>query len=237
MNEAQKTLLYYDHRLQPYLSRNKRILDVGAGGNPVVDYALSFDRIDGNAEILNEYFETKSFDVVFSSHCLEHMSNPKDAIFRWFSLVKPGGRLIIIVPDENLYEQGYFPSIFNPDHKYTFTINSTPSWSSKSLTITDLLFDIHKTNGQTEIVELQDMNYDHSRTRIAKRLTRRIYKNAPKLFRFVPEMIWRLSNKNQRLYQIAVRIWEASRMLPFDQTLIFPNRFAQIFIVVRRDEL
>jgi hypothetical protein len=55
------------------------------------------------------------------------MVNPQEAIQSWFSLVKPGGHLITIVPDEDLYEQGHFPSIFNSDHKSTFTISKSNS--------------------------------------------------------------------------------------------------------------
>jgi len=37
------------------------------------------------------------------------------ALREWFQLVKPGDHLIVIVPDEDLYKQGYFPSRFNAD--------------------------------------------------------------------------------------------------------------------------
>jgi hypothetical protein len=37
-------------------------------------------------------------------------------------VLKPGGHLVCLVPDEDLYEQGMFPSTFNDDHKRTLTI-------------------------------------------------------------------------------------------------------------------
>jgi hypothetical protein len=43
------------------------------------------------------------------------------------------------VPDEDLYEQGVFPSTFNADHKWTFTILKPNSWSPKSVNLTELL--------------------------------------------------------------------------------------------------
>ena len=50
------------------------------------------------------------------------MRDPRSAIAQWWGLVKPGGVLFVIVPDEDLYEQGFWPSRFNCDHKWTFTI-------------------------------------------------------------------------------------------------------------------
>ncbi|MBU6163178.1 MAG: hypothetical protein KGO50_18860, partial [Myxococcales bacterium] len=50
-----------------------------------------------------------------------------------------GGHLIVTVPDEDLYEQGVFPSTFNRDHKWTFTVLKPASWSEKSLNVVDLV--------------------------------------------------------------------------------------------------
>jgi hypothetical protein len=44
------------------------------------------------------------------------------ALARWLEIVKPGGYVIITVPDEDLYEKGVWPSHFNTDHKVSFTI-------------------------------------------------------------------------------------------------------------------
>ena len=49
-------------------------------------------------------------------------------------MLEPGGHLIVTVPDEDLYEQGHFPSDYNRDHKWTFTIHKPKSWSERSRT-------------------------------------------------------------------------------------------------------
>jgi len=67
------------------------------------------------------------------------MANVYEAFQNWIRVVKSGGFLIITVPDEDLYERGNWPSSFNPDHKWTFTIYKTNSWSPKSLNVLDLL--------------------------------------------------------------------------------------------------
>ena len=37
-----------------------------------------------------------------------------------------------------MYEQGNWPSKFNADHKWTFTMAKTSSWSPKSVNVVDL---------------------------------------------------------------------------------------------------
>lgn len=164
MDEASKTLSLYSNVLLPFLKG--KILDIGAGIDPVTKEAVIFDKEQGDAQVLDRYFPQSSFDTVFSSHCLEHMVNPLEAIQSWFSLVKPGGFLITIVPDEDLYEQGHFPSIFNSDHKATFTLAKTNSWSPVSYNCLDIA------NGlDSELIYLavQSDNYDF-RKRTFKKL-------------------------------------------------------------------
>jgi hypothetical protein len=43
------------------------------------------------------------------------------------------------VPDEDLYEQGVWPSRFNAGHRWSFTIHKSPSWSPVSINLADLL--------------------------------------------------------------------------------------------------
>jgi SAM-dependent methyltransferase len=155
VDEASKTLSLYPNLLLPYLKG--RILDIGAGIDPITKDALIFDKEQGDAQELHLYFPSQSFDTVFSSHCLEHMVDPREALQSWFSLVKSGGFLITIVPDEDLYEQGHFPSIFNSDHKSTFTLAKSHSWSPVSYNCWDLSNEL---NGELVYISLQSDNYD-----------------------------------------------------------------------------
>jgi hypothetical protein len=86
------------------------------------------------------------------------MHDPRLTILDWWKLVKPGGHLFMVVPDEDLYEQGVFPSRFNDDHKATFTISKSKSWSSKSVNILDLANSLP--GGQLVSLQLQDLGYD-----------------------------------------------------------------------------
>lgn len=109
-------------------------IDIGCGLDPIMPNARPFDIDDGDANKITEYIN-EEYDYVFSSHCLEHMHDPKQALLEWWKIVKTNGHLIFTVPDEDLYEQGYFPSLFNYDHKSTFTISKKVSWSPRSYNV------------------------------------------------------------------------------------------------------
>lgn len=133
------------------------VLDIGAGPDPVVPHALAFDQAQGDANHITRYI-SNTFDCVYSSHCLEHMRDPEASLQEWWSLVKPEGYLFFIVPDEDLYEQGVFPSRFNGDHKFTFTIAKKKSWSPVSVNVLDLVRKLP--NAEISQLVLNDIQYD-----------------------------------------------------------------------------
>lgn len=104
-----------------------RAIDIGAGPDPLTDVGFpllrdvrQWDLVDGDATLM-QGVENESFDCVYSSHCLEHIRNPWTAAERWWRLVKPGGHLVIVVPDEELYERMEWPPRRNDDHKNPFS--------------------------------------------------------------------------------------------------------------------
>ena len=152
-NEASKTRDTWSSEFRQILAGKG--LDIGAGADPIAPTAQVFDLQHGDAGRIDEFLND-SYDYVFSSHCLEHMQNPPDALRRWWSLVRPGGHLILIVPEETLYEQGFWPSLFNDDHKATFRMVEQ-TWSPVSFRIQDLIDGLDGVNSQDVI--LQDIGY------------------------------------------------------------------------------
>lgn len=125
-------------------------IDIGAGNDPLsklqsffplIKHIRTWDINDGDA-MLMEGVDNESYDFVHSSHCLEHLLDPGIAISNWIRICRTGGHIIITIPDEDRYEQGVFPSTFNSDHKWTFTIAKKISWSPKSRNIFDILYPI-----------------------------------------------------------------------------------------------
>jgi SAM-dependent methyltransferase len=47
------------------------------------------------------HVENECYDFVFSSHSLEHIANPLKAINEWLRIIKPGGYVVIIVPEKS----------------------------------------------------------------------------------------------------------------------------------------
>lgn len=141
-------------------------IDIGAGNDPLGSYGELFprmthcrgwDRQDGDAQLL-EGVADGSLDFVHSSHCLEHMADPAEALRHWLRVLRPGGHLVFLVPDEDLYEQGVFPSRFNAGHQWTFSICKRQSWSPRSVNLTELLGRFADTAAILKI-ELLDATY------------------------------------------------------------------------------
>jgi SAM-dependent methyltransferase len=159
MKETSKTLRLLTEAEQRALSGKG--LDIGAGDDPVRPDVQRFDVEHGDANRVTAFVtDLESFDYVYSSHCLEHMHDPAVALADWWKLVKPGGTMMVIVPDEDLYEQGYWPSIFNSDHKATFTVSKQRSWSPVSCNLLDLARGLP--NAEIVSVRLQDDHYKRS---------------------------------------------------------------------------
>ncbi len=127
-------------------------IDIGCGSDPVTEDCLRFDKEDGDAEKIGDYVH-ETFDWVYSSHCLEDLGDPYAALKGWWSLVRPGGLLIVVVPDEDLYEQGHVRH-FNQQHQHTFTISKRKSWSATSINVLDIIKILP--DAETVKVELQD---------------------------------------------------------------------------------
>lgn len=197
-------------------------IDIGCGPDPVFPHARRFDREDGDANVITRHV-TATFDWVYSSHCLEHMHDPHAALQEWWRLVKPGGHLIFIVPDEDLYEQGVFPSRFNSDHKSTFTIHKAASWSPVSVNVRDLAAALP--GGELVSLVVHDTGYDRSLQ------GRGPAAGAGPLLRFADRVYWALRRRGLPRCRAVDRF--RFRYLGVDQTVEL-DVLAQIQCIVRK---
>lgn len=136
---------------------------------PLMNSVRTWDWEDGDAQFLKGVAD-KSLGFVHSSHCLEHLVDPAEGLRNWFRVVREGGYLVITVPDEDLYEQGVFPSTFNRDHKWTFTIFKAKSWSDRSLNLLDMVRELGSAAEPVRIEQLS-ANYRFDIPRFDQTLT------------------------------------------------------------------
>jgi SAM-dependent methyltransferase len=131
--EAEKIL----SRILPHLE-GKSVLEIGCGPEKVVPWALSVDhyfqadlKVDVSPEsgLLALALGERRFDVVFSSHTIEHLRAPLLETLRyWFRFVKNDGYLIMYLPDESRYVfDRANPAQRNPEHFHYLT-PSTFRW-------------------------------------------------------------------------------------------------------------
>ncbi len=104
---------------------------------PLVKSVRNWQPVDGDAMLMGNVADDQ-YDFVHASHYLAHTDDPLQALGNWIRICKPGGHLIITAPDEDLYEQGVWPSTFNTDHKWSFTIHKPASWSPRSISLMKL---------------------------------------------------------------------------------------------------
>lgn len=102
-------------RLAPYCVGDG--VDLGFGGDPITPEAVRIDmpqqygavgqypaQLRGDAANL-KWFRDESLDFVFSSHLLEDFEDTRGVLREWLRVLKPGGRLVIYCPDEQVYRE------------------------------------------------------------------------------------------------------------------------------------
>lgn len=142
-------------------------IDIGGGTDPLATpfgSVRNWDMPDGDAKDMAGVPD-KCYDFVYSSHCLEHLTDMDTALKNWCRILKPGGVLFVCVPDWTLYEHHQWPSRFNSDHKFTFSLTATRDEVKRNnhYNIQKDLVPILDRNG-VEVLELrlEDDRYDYT---------------------------------------------------------------------------
>lgn len=106
-------------------------VDIGCGFDMLDDRVFTniklvvpYDVQHGDANTCPNLYDNY-FDFVYSSHCLEHMIDPRTALANWIRICKPGGHVVVAVPHEVYYEKNLWPSFYNTDHKWSFRMEPT----------------------------------------------------------------------------------------------------------------
>lgn len=93
-----------------------KVLDLGCGGRKTIDESIGIDMVSNGAEIetlggtssvadieadVSIDLPVKDADTIIARHILEHMIDPISTLKSWKKSLKPGGRMIIAVPDNS----------------------------------------------------------------------------------------------------------------------------------------
>lgn len=109
-------------------------IDIGCGEDAVpVAGVRQWDKEDGDATLM-QGVKDSSYDWVYTSHVLEHLSDPESGLKNWYRILHPGGLLFISLPHRDLYERKKaLPSRWNLEHKFFWLPWNSEAPSTKGL--------------------------------------------------------------------------------------------------------
>lgn len=110
------------------------ILDIGCGSEKITPEAIGVDArkfpwvdvVTNDLSKLSSLLKQK-FDIVFSSHCLEHFKDDVGALANWIQCAKVGGLVILYLPEATLYDNSK-----NPEHLHSYTHKEFCEWVRKN---------------------------------------------------------------------------------------------------------
>jgi len=123
--------------VRSFVNGDERIVELGCGPAKTVERAIGLDRVPKGsviphlrgavsvADVVADAseplpFEDDSQDVVIARHLLEHMPMEIKTLRQWKKIIRPGGKLIIAVPDQKVTNS--IP--LNPEHCRVYTAES-----------------------------------------------------------------------------------------------------------------
>jgi predicted SAM-dependent methyltransferase len=131
-------------RLAPYCTGYG--IDLGFGGDPITPAAIRMDMIKPYADYLGihpvqlggdvtdlHWFRDGVLDYVYSSHVLEDFVEIEPVLREWLRVLKPGGRLIIYCPDEQIYRK-YCADTSHPYNTHHIHADFSLSFVQRALT-------------------------------------------------------------------------------------------------------
>lgn len=105
----------------------RTILDIGCGANKTIPEAIGIDvkpvtDVQCSGDDLAA-FGDGSVDFIIARHSLEHFIDPVQALAEWRRVLKPGGKMVVVLPDhERIDTMG--PAMNAGDHLHAFTQDS-----------------------------------------------------------------------------------------------------------------
>lgn len=123
-------------KFEPFISPDDVVLDFGCGGGYLLStflcrgrYGVELNEIarqEAPEDInvypsIDELPATLLFDVIISHHALEHVDHPLEILQRLRERLKPGGKIVFVVPSESWHKQRAYQSGDINQHLYSWT--------------------------------------------------------------------------------------------------------------------
>jgi len=123
-------------KFEPYIQEDDSVLDFGCGGGFLLSalrcrsrYGIEVNPAarDAASRLLRVYAHLQDlprdllFDAIISHHALEHVGNPLKVLEKLASHLKPGGKIIFVVPSEDWRRQRRYDTADINHHLYTWT--------------------------------------------------------------------------------------------------------------------
>lgn len=109
------------------LPEQGKIYDLGCGRNKTVERAIGVDCIPAVTEICANLdllpFRDECADVLISRHSLEHLPDSAKTLNEWKRVLKSGGLLVIVLPDDEFIDTMH-PVLSAGQHFQAFTRKS-----------------------------------------------------------------------------------------------------------------
>lgn len=108
-------------RAMDFINKDMVGIDIGCGNDKIFKTAIGVDGrkipgVDVVADVtrIDTIFGIKKFEYVYSSHCLEHIKHPFDALKQWVELLMANGIIVLYLPHKDYY------TVHNPEHLHKF---------------------------------------------------------------------------------------------------------------------
>jgi len=119
-------------------------LHVGCGSNHMPGWINMDSESSQNPEVIGDLnvrlpFDDESFDVIYAHHVLEHVEDILDTVFELHRILKPGGRLLVVVPHawtdlgsaNPFHRQRFTPHTFMYFRSGTFSVPGTSGFQAQ----------------------------------------------------------------------------------------------------------
>lgn len=132
--------------IRKHIKESDKVLELGCGFRRTVPQSITVDRVESgssiplfvndgepcvadiNADATALPDTLGKFDVIIARHLLEHILDPISALKHWRNFLRPGGRIILAVPDERVTRG--IPLCH--DHVHAFTKESLATFAEAS---------------------------------------------------------------------------------------------------------